>query len=121
MSTRRTHIREGDRELAKPWIMPDQKDISVVLVEPAQTGDQLFHSGRVELVLDHTVRPNPIASEDEFHGLTRAHGARAEDEIEHTYRCRQVLADPPRCLTAATVQPSLAIRDILLPARLGVP
>src|SRR6266478_3515287 len=115
-------IRIGDsyREVVKPGVVADQKDVTDVLGKAAKTAHEFNLACLIKLVLDHTPRSDRELGEDQLHGFARPPGARAQDKVEIPYRRRKSLADPACGLATTAVQGSLVIFDLLLPARLGV-
>ena len=80
---------------------------------------------------DRTFRYAPLSSgldlvrkclgKHEIEGLAGPSGARAKDEIERPDRCGKMPRDPASRLSPPSAQSTLAVADILFPARLGVP
>jgi hypothetical protein len=99
-------------------IVTDQQYIGVAHSEAAQAVQEPLAAGEVELVLDQALRPGRELSEHQIESFLRSPRARAKDEIESAGRCREVLANMARCITAAPAQYPLTILDILLGARL---
>ncbi len=118
--TGRTLEGESQREIPKPGVVSDEKDILVVLAEPRKAAEKLLAVGEIKLVLDHKPRPLAERREDEFHRLARPARRRAKDEVERSDLRRKSVAHAPRRFGPAPGERPLEILDVLLPARFGM-